>query len=225
MRNCKTQNGIIEAPVEVAKIRKTYNWMSKVYFLVALLEKKARMRGIELAQIQPNDKVLEVAVGIGHSFLEIIKRVERKNTVYGVDLTPAMLEKTKKLITKKGYSNFDLKESDARHLPFPDETFDVLYNSFMLDLIPIADFPVVLKEFQRVLKKDGRLVLVNLSKKENTPVWLEKLYNKIYNLNPYLWGGCRPVLMESFVKQTGFRNVKREVPKTIHLSEIVTALK
>jgi demethylmenaquinone methyltransferase/2-methoxy-6-polyprenyl-1,4-benzoquinol methylase len=95
----------------------------------------------------------------------------------------------------------------------------------MLDLIPIADFPIVLKEFQRVLKKDGRLVLVNLSKKENTPIFIEKLYNKIYSLNPYLWGGCRPVLMETFTEQTGFRNVKREVPKTIHISEIVTAIK
>lgn len=36
------------------------------------------------------------------------------------------------------------------HLPFSDDTFAVLYNSYMLDLIPIADFPVVLKEFQRV---------------------------------------------------------------------------
>jgi len=54
---------------------------------------------------------------------------------------------------------------------------------------------------------------------------VEKLYNKIYNLNPYLWGECRPVLMESFTKQAGFRNVKREVPKTIHISEIVAALK
>ena len=188
MKNQKIQNEIIEAPVEIGKIIKTYTWWSKAYFLFAPLEKTARMRGIELAKIQPNDKVLEVAVGTGYSFLEIIKRVERKNTVYGVDLTPAMLGKTKKLITKKGYSNFDLKESDARHLPFPDETFDVLYNSFMLDLIPIADFPVVLKEFQRVLKRDGRLVLVNLSKKDSTPVLLEKLYNKIYNLNPYLWG-------------------------------------
>jgi demethylmenaquinone methyltransferase/2-methoxy-6-polyprenyl-1,4-benzoquinol methylase len=128
-------------------------------------------------------------------------------------------------MTKEGFSNFDLRESDARDMPFPDETFDVLYNSFMLDLIPIGDFPVVLKEFQRVLRKDGRLVLVNLSKKDNTPIWLDNLYNKLYSVNPYLWGGCRPVLMESFVKQTGFRNVKREVPKTIHPSEIVTALK
>lgn len=178
-----------------------------------------------MANIQPHDKVLEVAVGIGHSFVEIIKRVERNNTVYGIDLTPAMLEKTKKLIAKRGYSNFDLEEADARHLPFPDGTFDVLYNSFMLDLIPIADFPVVLKEFQRVLKGDGRLVLVNLTGRDNTPAIVDALYNKLYNWNPYLWGGCRPVFMQSFVGAAGFRNVKREVPQTSYPAEIVTALK
>ena len=225
MKNYKIQNKIIEAPVETEKIKKAYKWWSKGYFLFAPLEKTARTRGIELADIKPGDRVLEVAVGTGYSFLEILKRVNRNNTVCGIDLTPAMLGKTKRLITRKGYLNFDLREGNAKHLPFPDETFDILYNSFMLDLIPIAEFPAVLNEFRRVLKKDGRMVLVNMSKKENTPVLIEKLYNKVYNWNPYLWGGCRPVLMESFVKQTGFRNVSREVPKSIHQSEIVTAIK
>lgn len=216
---CK--EGVIEAPVEVDKIRETYNWISKIYFLAIPLEKKARMRGIELAQIQPNDSVLEVAVGTGYSFLEILKRVDRKNTVYGIDLSSAMLEKARKLAIKNGYANFDLTEGDARRLPFPDETFDVLYNSYMLDLTPLADFPVVLKEFYRVLKCDGRLILVNFSKKDSSPVFQEKLYK----LNPYFWGGCRPVLMESFVKQAGFRNVKREIPDNILPSEIVNGVK
>lgn len=221
MQNQISQNGIIEVPLEVNKIREKYNWASKIYFLAAPLEKKARMRGIELAQIGPDDKVLEVAVGIGLSFLEILKRVDRKNTVTGIDLAPAMLEKTRKLVTKKGYANFELKEGDARHLPFPDETFDVLYNSYMLDLIPLVDFSVVLKEFYRVLKKNGRLVLVNLGKKDSSPVF----YEKLYSLSPYFWGGCRPVLMESYVKQVGFRSVRREVPKTLMTSEIVTGIK
>ncbi len=215
------QNGIIEAPVEIGKIREVYNKISRIYFLATPLEKKARMRGIELARIQPDDKVLEVAVGIGHSFFEILKRVGRDNTVYGFDLSPAMLEKTRKLATKKGYSNFELRDGDARRLPFPDETFDVVYNSYMLDLIPIKDFSVILNEFHRVLKKDGRLILVNLSKKDSSPVFIEKIYKQA----PYLLGGCRPVLMASFAQQAGFRNVIREVPDSIFPSEIVAGLK
>ncbi|VVB91151.1 Putative arsenite methyltransferase [uncultured archaeon] len=215
------QNRIIEAPVEIEKIREVYNKMSRIYFLATPLEKKARMRGIELAKIQPNDKVLEVAVGIGHSFLEILKRVGRGNTVYGLDLSPAMLEKTRKLALKNGYFNFELREGDARRLPFPDEMFDVVYNSYMLDLVPIEEFSIILNEFHRVLKKDGRLILVNLSKKNSSPVLIEK----IYKLAPYLMGGCRPVLMAAFARQAGFRNVIREVPDSIFPSEIVACLK
>lgn len=221
MQNQINQNGIIEVTVGVDGIRKIYSWMSKVYFLATPLEKKARMRGIELAQIKSDDKILEVAVGLGQSFLEFLKRVDSKNSVYGIDLTPAMLNKTRKRAIQNGFSNFDLREGDARHLPFPDETFDVLYNSYMLDLIPLADFSVVLKEFYRVLKKNGRLVLVNLGKKDSSPVF----YEKLYNLSPYFWGGCRPVLMESYVKQVGFRNVTREIPKTLMTTEIVTGIK
>lgn len=185
------------------------------------IEKKARMRALELAQIRPEDKVLEVAVGPGFNFLEIIKKVNDNNVVYGIDLSPKMLEKTRRLVNGKGFSNFDLRESDARCLPFPDESFDVLYNSYMLDLIPLDDFAVVLSEFYRVLKKNGRLALVNFSKKDSSPVLSERLYR----LSPSLWFGCRPVLMESLVKQAGFRDVKREIPNNPLPSEIVTGLK
>ena len=223
MKNQQSQNGIIEAPLEVSRIRKIYNLASNYYFLATLIEKKPLMRGIELAKIKQNDKVLEVAVGLGFNFLEFLKRVNSENIVHGIDLSPKMLDKTKKLITKKGFSNFKLIESDARKLPFPNDTFDVLFNSYMLDLTPLNDFPIVLNEFYRVLKKDGRLITVNFSKKDSSPVLSEKLYK----LTPSLWHGCRPVLMESFIKQAGFKNIQREFHNgTFTLpSEIVTGVK
>jgi len=218
---CAMIDGMVEAPVDTAKIKKTYDSYSKIYFLAAPFEKYARMRGLELAQIKSHDRVLEVAVGIGRTFLEFLKRMDPNNVVYGIDLSPKMLQKTKTFVSAKGYSNFDLRQGDARNLPFPDEHFDALYNSYMLDLIPISDFPVVLREFHRVLKPGGRLILVNLSKKTGTPV----MYERLYKLAPYLLGGCRPVLMESHAIQSGFREVKREFLNTLLPSEVVTALK
>ncbi|TSA31994.1 MAG: methyltransferase domain-containing protein [Porphyromonadaceae bacterium] len=223
MKNQQSQNGIIEAPLKVSRIRTIYNIASNYYFLATLIEKKPLMRGIELAEIKQNDKVLEVAVGLGFNFLEFLKRVNSENIVHGIDLSPKMLDKTKKLITKKGFSNFKLSESDARQLPFPNDTFDILFNSYMLDLTPLNDFPVVLNEFYRVLKKGGRLITVNFSKKDCSPVFSEKLYK----LTPSLWHGCRPVLMESFIKQAGFKNIQREFHNGIFTlpSEIVISVK
>ena len=219
---------MIEAKAPTQRIRRAYDLFSLFYGgLVAPLERKPRLLGLEKAGIQPQDKVLDVAVGPGVTLTEILKRVDRTTTVYGVDLSPKMLDKARRRASAAGYANLDLQEADARQLPFPDGTFDVLYNSYMLDLIPLADLSVVLGEFRRVLKAGGRLVLVNMSKEnEGALTWWERVYQRLPAfLVPYLFGGCRPALAENFVKQAGFAEVARDYVRHILPSEIVTARK
>jgi len=219
---------MIEAKSATHRIRRAYNLWSLFYGrLVAPLEHKPRMLGLEQVGIQPHDKVLEVAVGPGVTLLEIVKRVDKTTVVYGADLSPRMLEKARRRVSDAGYVNVDLREADARQLPFPDDTFDVLYNSYMLDLIPLRDMPVVLGEFKRVLKPGGRLALVNMTKKDaDSRTWWERLYLRLpARWAPYLLGGCRPVLVEGLVSEAGFCEVKREYIRHIIPSEIVTATK
>lgn len=185
------------------------------------------MLGLELAAITPQDRVLEVAVGPGVTLLEILKKVDKTNVVHGVDLSPKMLAKARHTVNAAGYTNIDLRETDARRLPFSNDEFDVLYNSYMLDLIPFSDMPVVLREFRRVLKPGGRLVLVNMSKSDDSKlIFWERFYKSLPAvLVPYLLGSCRPVLMESMVRQCGFSEVTRELVLKAIPSEIVTARK
>jgi len=217
---------MMEAKAATHRIRRAYNLWSYFYGgLLAPLEHKPRMLGLEKAGIQPQDRVLEVAVGPGATLTEILKRVDRTTVVCGVDLSPKMLEKARRRVSAAGYANLDLREADTRELPFPDGVFDVLYNSYMLDLIPLGDLPVILGEFRRVLKPGGRLVLVNMSKEDGSGrTWWERLYRWLpARWVPYLLGGCRPVLVEGLVSEAGFREVKREYVHHIIPSEIVTA--
>ena len=219
---------MIEAKAATHRIRRAYNIWSHFYGrLVAPFEHKPRMLGLEKAGIQPKDSVLEVAVGPGVTLTEVLKRVDRKTVVYGVDLSPRMLENTRRRVSAAGYDNVDLREADARRLPFPDGTFDVLYNSYMLDLIPLQDMPVVLGEYARVLKPGGRLVLVNMGKdKGSGRGWWERLYAWLpAGWAPYLLGGCRPVLVQGLVSEAGFTEVEREFVRHIVSTEIVTARK
>jgi demethylmenaquinone methyltransferase/2-methoxy-6-polyprenyl-1,4-benzoquinol methylase len=219
---------MIEAKAPPETIRRVYDLWSTFYGAVAgPFEHKPRMIGLERARIEPHDKVLEVAVGPGLTLVEILKRVDSENVVYGVDLSSRMLAKAQRLVNRRGFDNVDLQEADARHLPFEDNTFDMLFNSFMLDLIRLADMPTVLSEFWRVLKPAGRLVLVNLSKSnEDTRPFLERLYELCpSNCVPYLLGGCRPVVMERLVEDAGFVEIDREFLRYIMPSEIVIAKK
>ena len=214
-----------QAPPEV--IRRAFDLWSRVYGWVLPFERKARMLGLDEVAVHAGEKVLEVAVGPGATFVEILRRVGPGGAVKGVDLSPRMLEKTRRRARRAGWTDVDVREADARRLPFADGTFDVVYNSYMLDLIPLGEIPVVLGEFMRVLKPGGRLALVNMSK----PVAGRRtLYERLYEALPRRWvpyitGGCRPVVTAGAVERAGFRDVRREFVGGLMAAEVVIARK
>jgi ubiquinone/menaquinone biosynthesis C-methylase UbiE len=205
------------------QIKKAYSRRSWIYSrTVAPMEFENHIRAIEKANIQPHERVLEVAVGPGQVLLEIVKRVDKDNVVTGIDTSPGMLAVARRTVTEAGYQNISLQEMDARKMDFPDDAFDVLYNGYMLDLIPLADMAPILSEFRRVLRPGGRLVLVNMSKRDEQLTWREKLYMRLpAQLGLYLMGACRPVLMVQAVKDAGFQSVEREFVAGRFPSEIV----
>ncbi len=219
---------MIEAKSSTEQVRRVYDLWSQFYGpLAELFERRPKMMALDRAAIQPQDTVLEVAVGPGKMLLEILKKVDGMDIVHGVDLSPRMIEQARRVVTAAGYSNFDLREADARSLPFSNDSFDVLYNSYMLDLIPSADMPIVLGEFRRVLKPGGRLVLVSLTKENSDErSWWERAYQLLpSSLETYIFGGCRPVLMQELVVRQGFCDVRREFVHQLMPTEIVTAKK
>jgi ubiquinone/menaquinone biosynthesis C-methylase UbiE len=218
-----SQIAMLDAPSPAEDVRRTYDRLSSIYRrTVAPFEYKPRMRGIESASIKPQDTVLEVAVGPGLALLEIAKRVDPLTKIYGVDLSPKMLQRAEKTLRRAGYTNIDLREADARHLPFQENTFDVLLNNYMLDLIPLAEIPLILKEFWRVLKPGGKLTLVNMSKPQ---IQSRSVWELMYRLSPSLNGYCRPVLAEKVTREIGFQEVTRQYIPNLIPSELVTAKK
>jgi ubiquinone/menaquinone biosynthesis C-methylase UbiE len=219
---------MIEAQAPTGAIRRAYDLGSRFYGWAAVpLERKARMAALEEVAVQTGEKVLEVAVGPGATFVEILRRVGPGGTVTGVDLSPQMLDQTRRRALRAGWREVDVKDADARQLPFADETFDVLYNSYMLDLIPLGEMPVVLGEYLRVLKPGGRLALVNFSKRIPG---LRTLYERFYEALPRRWvpyvaGGCRPVVMAGEVGRAGFRDIRYRFVSGFLPSEVVIARK
>jgi ubiquinone/menaquinone biosynthesis C-methylase UbiE len=185
-----------------------------------LTETKARQRALEFANIKNGEAVLEVAVGTGLTFFEIMK-ANPDGENFGIDLTPAMLEKAHRKAAKSGTTNYKLTTGDAYALQFPDRRFNLLMNNYMFDLLPEKDFPLVLGEFKRVLKPGGRLVLVNMTRAEH---FRQRFWEGVYHLNPRWLGGCRGVLLQEYLKKAGFQNIKREFLSQLGFpSEIIAA--
>lgn len=199
---------ILEKSQYSGKISSLYSRLAWMYDLFTDHEPPHHREAIEMAQIEPQETILEVACGTGRATLEIARRIAAGNKLFAVDLTEAMIQKAKKKLERKGLlDKVEFKPADAKALPFPDASFDVLYNAYMFDLMDLSDIPEIISEFKRVLKSGGRLILVNMSKNTDTKTLYEVLYEK--GLLSFATGSCRPVLLEGYLKESGFQKVQR----------------
>ena len=93
----------------------------------------------------------------------------------------------------------------------------------MFDLIPFEDMDKILEEFKRVLKKDGKLILVNMTEGER---FGSKLYDSIYNISPKTMGGCRGVKLSDKLKKHYFRvEIREYYQQMLFPSEVILARK
>lgn len=109
---------------------------------------------LRFSQVQPSDRVLEVACGPG--FVALLF-AERAREVVGLDLTEALLEKARRRQQERGLQNVQFVAGDAEQLPFPDGSFSIVacHKAFHHFTHPER----VLREIYRVLVPGGRLVL------------------------------------------------------------------
>lgn len=212
---------IATAKLNKPEVIQVYSRTAPVYDIWGVLtESKARKKALALAQIRDGESILEVAVGTGLTFYEILKANPHGQTT-GIDLTPAILEKARQRATKSGLNNYSLSLGDAYDLQYPDQQFDLLVNNYMFDLLPEEDFFTVLTEFKRVLKPGGRLILINMTQGIH---FYERFWEAVYHLNPKWLGGCRGVLLSSALKTAGFEQIHREsVSQFGFPSEIISA--
>ena len=196
-----------DAQIEKERVAEIYRRIAPSYDLWAwLTESKARDRCLKLAAIRNGEQVLEVAVGTGLTFERILE-ANPSGRNEGIDLTDAMLIRAEKKAAKSATSNYCLRVGDAYDLDFPNDSFDVLINNYMFDLLPQQDFLTVLEEFKRVLRPGGRLAIVNMAKGAR---WYNGIWERIYGINPALLGGCRGVSLLPQIEACGFGQTRRE---------------
>lgn len=111
-------------------------------------------RLIEWLDIQPGERVLDVASGTGRA---AVAARARGAAVTAQDLSPVLLSEAEHHAWSHGYDDLRFSESDAEALPFADGVFDVVISTFGVIHAPRPS--VVTSELSRVLDSGGRLGL------------------------------------------------------------------
>jgi ubiquinone/menaquinone biosynthesis C-methylase UbiE len=129
------------------------------------LRSRARRQMLEAIEWRGDEQVLDVGCGNGFLLIEVAKRLSAGRAT-GIDLwmTGAGNQNAETAWSNarlEGVADrVDIKNVDARAMPFANQTFDVIISSLMLHHAGAStDRERVLREMARVLKPGGRLLV------------------------------------------------------------------
>lgn len=140
-----------------ALVQRAYDRLAGVYdFFFGAILQPGRVRAVRAIQSKPRLRVLELGIGTGLT----APLYSTDWTVVGVDLSPEMLEQARQRITRLGLTRtVTLLEADGAHLPFGDESFDVVLVPYVMSVVP--DPLRVGRELRRVCRTSGQIILLN----------------------------------------------------------------
>ncbi len=110
---------------------------------------------IAMAGLRPGETVLDIGSGGGIDVFLAARRVGPTGFVYGIDMTPAMLQRAREAAKKNGYTNVLFRHGYAEKLPVEDGSVDVIISNCVINLT--EDKGKVFREAYRVLREGGRL--------------------------------------------------------------------
>lgn len=123
-----------------------------------------KRRMLNVAAVQSDSRVLDVAAGSGDIAIGLIKKMGGDGRVVLTDLNGSMLAEGARRMVDAGVlpGRADCIQSDGTALPFADESFDVV--SIAFGIRNFVDIEAGLKEFHRVLVPGGQFICLEFSR-------------------------------------------------------------
>lgn len=117
---------------------------------------------LSLVNPQPGAAVLDIGCGTGKLALAVEEIVGATGTVVGLDVEQAMIEQAQAHARSNG-SQATFEVASITHIPYADETFDVVFNTLVYHHLTEGARAEAFGEVMRVLKPGGQFVLVDIN--------------------------------------------------------------
>lgn len=175
----------------------TYNKIAKLYSTYTET-KLMQYQLSKFASILPGSKVLDAGCGCGRD-VDYMK--EDSLDAIGIDLSKEIIKEA-----KKKYPKSKFKLMDFRKMSFKKESFDGIWSMAGLIHTNRKEMPKVLKEFSRVLKKNGIIYLAVVEGEGEEEIRKEKYENE-----PRIYVYFKQDEIEKYLEKAGFQVLDSEV--------------
>ena len=146
-------------------ISKRYDFLN--HFLSLGIDKIWRRKAVNMLRPLNPKRILDLASGTGDFAIESLKL--NPTEIVGMDISEGMLEVGRVKMKTKGYDNvITMRWGDSEDLPFEDGYFDALTVGF--GVRNYENLEKGLAEMLRVVRKGGKIVILEFSKPKKFPV-------------------------------------------------------
>jgi len=122
---------------------------------------------LDLASIQPGQRILDIAAGAGEPAVSAAERVGPGGYVLATDISEGIVELALQVARERGLEHIETRAMDGEKLDLPDASFDAVLCRLGLMYMP---HPVTaLREWRRALKAGGRVAVVVFSTPDRNP--------------------------------------------------------
>jgi SAM-dependent methyltransferase len=154
---------------------------------------------LAIASLKPGETVLDIGSGGGFDAFLAAGAVGETGHVIGVDATPEMVHKARRLAAEHGYDNVEFRLGEMENLPLADDSADAIISNCVVNLSP--EKPRVFHEMFRVLTPGGRLAISDVVATAELPAEIKEdltLYSSC------IAGACTIDELEAMLTEAGF---------------------
>ena len=219
-------NSAMTGTLSHAEARATYDRIGSLQDTQRFYEDAAVRELLEHADFEHASAVLEFGCGTGrHAEHLLSERLPGDATYLALDQSTTMIELARNRV-RRFSDRAEVRQTDgSTRIDAPNRSADRFFSTYVLDLLSHEDISQVLAEAHRILRDDGRLCLVGLTRGETLPQRLvAATAERIFKWRPQFVGGCRPVELTKFLSGDRWRVLHRGVVSRFALpSEVVVA--
>ena len=200
-----------ERTITPAEAERFYDRMGRGLDRFGAFEDRARVEVAERGRFEEAGAVVEFGCGTGSLAERILERhLPAGGRYLGLDVSARMVEAASERLARFGDRAVVRKSDGGMELEAPDASCDRFVSTFVLDLLSREDTHRLLADAHRILAPDGLLCLAGLSRGESlVSSSISSLWAGIQRLAPARVGGCRPIVLTSFLAPDRWRIVHR----------------